>query len=221
MITFVNIFRHGLCCFGISFIILIAPIVAGAESSPKTSSSDYTKFDLRLGKTAIFHIHVTKIFFKREKNVFVKKAYEDGPAEVKIDGLSLNVHFSITNPDNKIYEVPIPDYFTITSADPDFYSLPGVFRQRWKNTIGTSDGIAYKNGKKSTIHKIKIVYGENRVRFDPNESIKFEISFPFITDNIETLTLRGLDDYGSRDLKTLVIDVKKQEIVGWDSYRIY
>ncbi len=137
-----------------------------------------------------YDIDIEDIDFKVHKGAFtLSKEKYDKPE--KIDGLSLIVKFSITNPYPKPMRVPFPKYFEITANE--FNGLEGtVYSKSCRCHVDNS--FKFKNDGLRFIRDNSSSY--DLVDFDSSETKKIEIEFedPFPV-NINTVTLIAFNKY--------------------------
>lgn len=142
-----------------------------------------------------YKVEISKIEFNRHKDKF-EITKEDYAKPKKIDGLTFQVNFKMTNPYDKEMRIPFPSYYFITS--PQFGVKSGfIYSKSCKCYIDNTTRITDKKGV--LLNKLaKRIDGKYMVDFGKNETKEFILSFtdPFPKfENLETITLGGFNKH--------------------------
>jgi hypothetical protein len=166
--------------------------------SAKIEPKDFYKFKHLLPESEYaYDIEITTVDFKNHKNSFTtKKEKYDAPTEM--DGLTLNIKFKMTNPYNKVMQIPFPDYFYVTSKEFDGLEKFSFSKGCWCHSNSSTE-IKNEKGKDLydfTKRSTDGVLSAQIIEFKPNETQVFTISFsePFPAA-VKSLTFVGFNQH--------------------------
>jgi len=180
---------------------------------------DYNRFEVQIRESDLmFEVIIDKIDFIVKKGAF-SVTQEKYTKPILVDGYQLQVSFSIKNPYNKEYIVPIDDHFTIGSRENAFLSLPRIRRGFTGAEYYPHESFKHNNGT-----KVKAARAFP-ISFKPNEAKQFTLVFPPITNDVKHITLLGFHvkgyrfNYMMKDfILGLVIDVQSKKIMAQKRY---
>lgn len=169
----------------------------------KVEPKDFYTFKHLLPESDYFYnIEITEIDFKSHKDAFsiTKDKYE---VPTKTDGLTLTLKYKMTNPYNKVMQIPFPDYYYVTSKEFDGLEKFSFSKSCWCHSSGATE-IKNEKGKDLydfTKRSTDGVSSNQIIEFKPNEIQEFTITFtePF-PNNINSITFVGFNEHLSKEV---------------------
>lgn len=195
-------------------------------SEPKLDTThyqpyDYSTFEYNLPESNYsYKVKITEIITKVAKKVFSVKA-DEYSVPTKVDGYFLTVKFSLTNPYNREMLAPLPDYFSISSRNKQWFSSSTTYHRDCQCDIDNSTKVFTDKGLELyEVSEGKCGYDNYCIRYKPNETKNYMVSFTDpIYSGVRELLFFGFNRKwknperpSDRDI-AFVIDVDKLKII--------
>jgi len=196
-------------------------IVAQDTTSQNTIPTDYSKFSYPLlNSDYVFQIEISGIETEIKKDAFTHQDDQYSSKE-KVDGYILKIRYKMTNPYDKVMMAPVPTYYYVGTLDRTYFSASTTYDRDCQCDIDNS--IDFTDTKGENIYSLsdgKCGYDEPCVRFEPNETKEFIVTFTDpIYSGVKQLIFAGFHRKGQslnstrkRDI-VLLLDTDKKKVV--------
>lgn len=175
----------------------------------KIEPKDFYTFKHMLPESDYFYnIAITEIDFKTHKDAFsITQNKYDVPT--KTDGLTLTLKYKMTNPYNKVMQIPFPEYYYVTSTEFEGVDHFEYFKgcRCYSNSMSEIKNNKGKDINDFTIDNNDGVSRQRLIEFKPNETQEFTITFtePF-PNSVKSITFVAFNQHLRKEVEYSVYE---------------